>query len=382
MNAELSIIISIAFIISFSPFIAKLIKLPVVAIEIFMGALGAYIGLIDNSLFIFKHLAEFGFIYLMFLAGTEIDLKKFFKMDKYIFDRSILYILLLYLLSIIFVIYFKLSNIFIVIFPLISIGLVASLSKEYGSHLQWIKTSMQVGSLGELVSIIILTIVTLMFDIEYGFEFFKTIFYLFIFVILFMLSFKIFRVLFWWFSELSTFLMPHLDNKEQDIRLSISILFILIALMLFLNIELALGAFLAGTFIPTFFEHKKDLPDKLSGIGFGFLIPVFFIHIGSMLDIKSLLEYELVLKAFYIMLIMFAIRIIAAFAFYDKLKIKQSVLIALSHSMPITLLIAVATLAYNSKSIDNFHFSAFILASILEVVFAMIIIKIIMNKKV
>jgi len=31
---------------------------------------------------------------------------------------------------------------------------------------------------------------------------------------------KILKLLFWWFSKVSLALMPHEDNKEQDIRLS------------------------------------------------------------------------------------------------------------------------------------------------------------------
>ena len=52
-------------------------------------------------------------------------------------------------------------------------------------------------------------------------------------------------------------------------------------------------------------------------------------------------------------------------------------MIGLSHSMPLTLLIAVATLAYHNHSITQFYYYAFILASILEVLVVMILIRII-----
>jgi hypothetical protein len=45
--------------------------------------------------------------------------------------------------------------------------------------------------------------------------------------------------------------------------------------------------------------------------------------------------------------------------------------------MPLTLFIAVATLAYQAYSIDQFHYYAFILASIFQVVFVTIAIKLI-----
>jgi hypothetical protein len=50
-------------------------------------------------------------------------------------------------------------------------------------------------------------------------------------------------------------------------------------------------------------------------------------------------------------------------------------MIGLSQSMPLTLLIAVATLAYHNHSITQFYYYAFILAAILEVLIVMIAIR-------
>jgi len=72
---------------------------------------------------------------------------------------------------------------------------------------------------------------------------------------------------------------------------------------------------------------------------------------------------------------MVLIRVIASFIFVKIMKFKEVVLFSLSLSMPLTLLIATATLAYQAKSIDLLHYNAFILASILEVLIAMIGIK-------
>jgi Kef-type K+ transport system membrane component KefB len=66
--------------------------------------------------------------------------------------------------------------------------------------------------------------------------------------------------------------------------------------------------------------------------------------------------------------------------FVKELGLKDTILFALSHSMPLTLLIAVATLAYHSSSISQFYYYAFILSSIFEVIFCMILIKIINSK--
>ena len=150
-----------------------------------------------------------------------------------------------------------------VLLPLISVGLVASLSKEYGKT-PWLEISMTAGGIGEVVSIGILTITAAALQSGFGLDLFKTIFALILFLIFMFLLFRAMQLLFWWFPKVSTALMPHNDNKEQDIRLSMGIFFLLVGAMLYLHLELAFGAFLAGIFIPTFFEHKHELPEKLA----------------------------------------------------------------------------------------------------------------------
>jgi Kef-type K+ transport system membrane component KefB len=151
--------------------------------------------------------------------------------------------------------------------------------------------------------------------------------------------------------------------------------------MLYLDLELAFGAFLAGIFIPTFFEHKQELPEKLASYGFGFLIPIFFIHIGSSFHLDALSIEGLITKAVFIALVMIGMRVAASLVFLKELGAEDSVLMGLSHSMPLTLLIAMATLAYNANSIDQLHYYAFILAALFQVISVMIVIKIINNKK-
>ena len=170
-------------------------------------------------------------------------------------------------------------------------------------------------------------------------------------------------------------LMPHEDNREQDVRLSIGILFLLVAIMLYLNLELAFAAFIAGMFIPTFFGHKHELPEKLESFGFGFLVPLFFIYIGTTFDVNALTLDGLISKALIVTFVMVVIRLIAAQIFLPTLGWRGALLTGLSHAMPLTLLIAITTLAYYNHSIDKLHYYALILASLFEVIVVMIAIK-------
>ncbi|MRI59179.1 MAG: sodium:proton antiporter [Epsilonproteobacteria bacterium] len=378
--SEISIIVTISLIIFSSPFLAKLTKLPTSVLEIILGTLAAAAGLLHHSA-LFELVAEFGFLYLMFLAGLEVDLKKILTLDRTILRRGLLYIALLYFFSFFIVKQMEFDDVFIAIFPLISVGLIAALRKEYGKNLRWLNLSMEIGSLGEVISIAILTILSAGLEYGFGSEFYKNILILLIFIALILAVFKLLDVLFWWYPELKTTLMPRIDNEEQDIRLSMALLFLFIALMVYLGLEVAFGAFIAGIFIATFFEHKKSLPHKLSSFGFGFLVPIFFIYTGSSFKIEALFIEGMISSAFVITFIMILIRILASIAFYSILNAKERLLFALSHSMPLTLLVAIATIAHHTKVIDDFEYMAFILASILEVLVAMIGIKLLTKKE-
>jgi len=377
MTNDVIIIVTLSLLIWVAPFIAKIVKLPTTPVEIILGSAASAFGFLghgDNELF--DLVAEFGFLYLMFVAGLEVNVKKLLKTDTKILRAGFAYLTILYSLSILVAYQLGMSFVFMVIFPLISVGLIAALSKEYGKETLWIKISLTVGILGELISIIVLTLASAGLQYGIGIEFFTKITTLAIFIGSLALFYYLLHLIFWWYPEIRSVMMPYFDTKEQDIRLSMATLFIMLAIMIFLGLETAFGAFIAGVFIATFFSHKEDLEVKLSSFGFGFLVPIFFIHVGSSLPIEVFEKEGLVLLAFIITGIMLFVRLMASLAFAKHFGVKNAGLVSLSHAMPLTLLIAVATLAYHAKSIDRFNYEAFILASLLEVIIAMVSIKV------
>ncbi len=378
MSEEILIIISISLIIFAAPLLSKLLRLPTITIEIMLGAVAAYFAfIVDHA--ILKLVAELGFLYLMFLAGLEVDLKKLLNISSSLFKKALLYNAILFLFSALITKYFNLSNIFIVILPLISIGLLATLKKEYGD-VPWIRLSIIVGLIGEIISIMALTTVSAVLEFGLNWEFYKTIILFILFISSMFFLYKLFHNVMWWYPEIKTYLMPKQDHQEQDIRISMAIFFLMIAVMMYLNLEVAFGAFVAGTFITTFFEkHNKELSSKLEHFGFGWLVPIFFIYVGSSFELDVLLKDGLLKKSFLIVASMISIRLIASLLFIKDLGREKFFLIGLSHSMPLTLLIAVATLAYHNHSITQYYYYAFILAAILEVLIVMITIKSLSN---
>ncbi|QKF68426.1 sodium:proton exchanger family protein [Arcobacter venerupis] len=378
MSEEILIIISISLIIFSSPLVSKLLKLPTIPVEIMLGAFAAYFAfIVDNP--IFHLVAELGFLYLMFLAGIEIDLKKLLCISPTMLKKSLLYNLVLFSSSVLITFYFDLGKIFIVILPLISIGVLAALKKEYGDT-EWIKLAFIVGLIGEVLSIFALTTISAALEFGMGIDFYKTMALFMLFLVVMLIIYKLFHNFMWWFPEIKNYLMPEKDHQEQDIRISMAIFFLMITVMMYLHLEIAFGAFIAGIFITTFFEeHNKQLPHKLEHFGFGWLVPIFFISVGSSLEIQALLNWDLVIKALLITLAMVMIRLIASLLFIKEMGWNKFFMLGLSHSMPLTLLIAVSTIAYNNHTITQEYYYAFILASILEVLLVMIVIRIITN---
>jgi Kef-type K+ transport system membrane component KefB len=380
MNNEIAIIVTLSVIIFVSPLLSKIIKIPNIPIEIFLGSVAISSGFITQN-HIFDLVAELGFLYLMFLAGLEVDLKKLLKVPTNIIQKGLLYSIFLYVFSILFSWVFELSKIFIVTLPLISIGLLAALKKEHGQT-KWIKLSFTIGLIGEIISIIVLATVSA--GLKYGLtrEFYESIFLLFAVFMLMVALYYIVHNLIWWYPELKKYIMPKHSIQEQDIRFAMSIFFVMIAIMLYLHLEVVIGAFIAGMFIKTFFEHNEELSRKLEYFGFGWLVPIFFIWIGTSFKLSSLFLPNLIFVSLIITFGMILIRVFSAFLFKNILGYTQSILMALSHSMPLTLLIAVATLAHKNHSISNFYYYSFILSAIFEVIIAMLLINILQNKKI
>lgn len=320
-------------------------------VEIILGSIVAYLGLVGHNQY-FDLIAEVGFLYLMFLAGMEVDLKQITRSPKNVIQRSMLFLLLMVFFSMLFGFIFDLNAIVIISMPLISIGLLASLSKVYGKEQPWIRLAFIAGVLGEIVSIAALTVFDAAITTGSSLELILKIGYLVLFIFVIYILYRMLNLLFWWFPEFKNTLMPKIDTSAQDIRLSMALFFILIAVMLSLDLELALGAFIAGIAISAFFHHEKELEEKMSSLGFGFLVPLFFIHVGASFDLEALPLEGVVSGALLITVLMIVSRLFAAIVLKGISGTSEAVLIALSLSMPLTLLVAVATIGYNTKLLD------------------------------
>lgn len=373
---KIYLMIAVCAIIMISPMISKLIKAPVVVVEIVLGVIAGYLGLIyaDDTL---KLVAKFGFVYLMFLAGLEINFKLVKVIKATLAWNVILYFVFLYSIAGFVCWIFGLGLTYFVALPIFSLGMIMMLIKEYGKDQPWLNLALSIGVVGEIISILALTLFSGWTEHGLSVSFFISILTIISVVAITILGLRVFYMAFWWFPELKKFLIPDSKNDryDQDIRFSLSSLLILVSIMLILKIDVVLGAFTAGLFFKMFFSQKHELQEKIESFGFGFFAPIFFIYTGSTVKL-GIIDAEILKHAMFIMCAIISIRLISSYlVFFKYLKFKQTLLFALSDSMPLTFTVAIAMLSYNYGLITQSEYFSFIIASMIDGLFLMILIR-------
>lgn len=378
------IIFGIAAILIFlAPLVSKITRLSLVVIEILLGALvlnSAHIGESEAL----KEVAHIGFLFLMFLAGIEVNAKSFFRLGRGFLKKMAVYFLVLYLSAFLIVLAFDLPIIYAIAFPVMSLGMIMILIQDYSKKQIWVDLALKIGVVGEIISISMLVLLNGYYSFGVGYELGFAMGILVVFSAFMMIVFKVSDIIFWWFPHLRNLLIPEVCEMKEDIRYSMMLFFFMIMIVSLLDIEVALGAFISGVIISNFFKAHKALHGKLNDIGFGFLIPLFFIYIGSTLDFGAIFaDKSIILHSLDICVAMIAVRFIAAFvAFgYDLRGGRNITLFVLGSAMPLTFLVATATLGLNIGAIEKNDYYSFVLAAMIEAVLFMTIIKLLNVKK-
>jgi len=268
------------------PFIARRLRIPSAALEIVFGLL------LFNFVFQsrpdwFLFLQEFGFIYLMFIAGMELNLTQLRRSGK-----SAWYVLISVLSFTLTPLLFMLlgqSYFLGLAVAMISAGIVIPVLKE----LQLDQTPLGrdiigVALTGELLSILVLTLldayqlhgITLNALLE-----------LFWLAAMFGGAFLFLRLLYlaaWWNPGRVAKVMESEDPVEEGIRMVASVAFAGGLLAALVGAEPILGSFLAGLIFSMVFKNKGVFEEKINAVGFGFLVPFFFVGVGASLDIGLL----------------------------------------------------------------------------------------------
>ncbi len=85
------------------------------------------------------------------------------------------------------------------------------------------------------------------------------------------------------------------SSSQFAVRIVVLIVFALAALAAELGLDLLLGGFVAGIIVSLAFRDRETevVESKLNAVGYGFLIPFFFVYTGVSFDLSSLLEEPL-----------------------------------------------------------------------------------------
>jgi Kef-type K+ transport system membrane component KefB len=132
--------------------------------------------------------------------------------------------------------------------------------------------------------------------------------------------------------------------------------------------EIILGAFLAGAIISLLAEREgSHLHMKMEAIGFGFFVPIFFIMVGVSFDLPALLSSPRALLLVPLLLgVAYAIKITAALLYRLNFSWRETLAAGTLLSSRLSLIIAAAAIALALGIINDATNSAIILVAIVS----------------
>lgn len=346
------------------PFLARRIRVPSAALEIVYGVLLFNLFLHQRPEW-FDLLREIGFIFLMFIAGLELDLRALRASGK-----SLWYVLIS-LCSFIFtpLIFVLLGQPFFlgVAVAMISAGIVIPVLKELGL----MKTPLGrdiigVALTGELLSILALTLIDAYhkhgLSWQAGLELGKL-------ALLFGLAVVVLKLLYllaWWHPTRVEKVMESEDPVEEGIRVVVTLAFTGGLLAAAAGAEPILGSFLAGMVVSYVFRSKGRFEEKINAVGFGFLIPFFFIGVGSQLDLALLTSPTLVATALFLTLMVLVSNLYPLLlARPMRLRTLDAVGMSVLLSAPLSMIVVAGTLGQKMGLLTDELASALILTALL-----------------
>lgn len=160
--------------------------------------------------------------------------------------------------------------------------------------------------------------------------------------------------------------IPSFKNIHLIVRAAFALILILVVVAEQLNTEIVLGAFLAGMIFSLLTgKAKEEISHQLNIIGYGFLIPIFFIMIGVKVDLKIVFtDPSIILKAIIMLIIFFIVKFIPSLLLRKKFGMKKAVSSSVLLSAQLSIVIVSAELALKFGFITNPDYSAFILTTI------------------
>ncbi len=284
------------------------LALPIVVGEILAGVIvgRSGLGLVAHGDAMLNLLSEFGFVFLMFLAGLEIDFSNISAGQGSKGKRtSALAIGPVTLSILVFLLTLALSA--AIGLMMVKQGLVRDMwmmalilsTTSLGVVMPVLKENNMTGSrYGQalLLSALVADFATmLLITVEVAALSGGVTLDILLISFLFVVFFLVYRLGIFSFNrvELVRRTLEELSQTTARIKIrgAFAMMLLFVALSEILGAEVILGAFLAGAMISLLSTHEDlEAMHQLEAIGFGFFIPIFFIMVGVEFNIRSLLE--------------------------------------------------------------------------------------------
>lgn len=314
-----------------------------------------------------SQMSALGVIILLFLSGMEIDFSLFSTKNKTksavwsplkiaIFSFVAL-LITAFLISLLLAVtgLFKEMILAALIFSTIALGVVIAalkekelLSKPFG------QTMLLIAALGEVVPLVTLTIYATMHSANPGRVWLIPLIFL---AAIFLL--KRSKRVYTFFDKIDK------STTQLDIRLAFFLIFALVSVAEQVGAENILGAFLAGI-VMKLLRPKDETQDKLTSLGYGFFIPIFFIVTGAKLNIPELFKDKNALILIPIFLIGFLVAKLPIYVILKKrFKATNAFAGTFLSATTITLVLPALTVGRDLNLITDAQSGAFTLAAII-----------------
>jgi Kef-type K+ transport system membrane component KefB len=160
-------------------------------------------------------------------------------------------------------------------------------------------------------------------------------------------------------------------TAEIRVRLVVVLLVAFVALAERLGLEAILGAFLAGALVGLVDRDSATHPRfraKLEGIGYGFLIPIFFVSSGVQLDLRGLFEHPSALVRVPVFLAaLLVVRGVPALLFVRSLGRRGAGAAGLLQATSLPFLVTVAQIGTATGRLSGTNAAALVCAGLLSV---------------
>ena len=260
----------------FMPMVASRVRVPAAVAEILYGlAIGA-LGLVHEG-GATHFLAELGFVYLMFLVGMEIDFNRVEREGKGTVALAFAIATLVLVTASYIAMRLEMSFFMGLVIGAMSVGvLLVALVESNASKTRWGQILLLVGSIGELLTLLTLTGYHLVHSHGWSLALAAAALRVLLLFVLALALLMFLRLAVWWFPHSFQRWVREEDPSELGVRFGFVLMLGLTAVAAWVGLEAILGAFLAGMLFAYVFRETGVLETKLTALGQGFFVPIFF----------------------------------------------------------------------------------------------------------